>query len=97
MLSKLLRTRTANDNRDGPDDTRSIAKNRLSAALSRDRYDLLSPAVVDSLERDVLAAISRHLEVDGAFHELEIRRLNDSFFLVASVRIRTMPRWAAAG
>ena len=95
MLSKLLRARTPNDTRDAPDNTRSIAKNRLNAALSRDRYDLLSPAVVDSLERDMLATISRHLDVDGEFHELEIRRLNDSFYLVASVRIRSMPRWAA--
>ena len=97
MLSKLLRARTANHKRDAPDNTRSIAKNRLNAALSRDRYDLLTPTVVDSLERDVLAAISRHLEVDGEFRELEIRRLNDSFYLVASVRIQAMPRWAAAG
>ena len=70
MLSKLLRARTPNDARNAPDNTRGIAKNRLNTALSRDRYDLLSPAVVDSLERDVLAAISRHLEVDGGFHEL---------------------------
>ena len=97
MLSKLLRARTPNVMRDAPDNTRSIAKNRLNAALSRDRYDLLSPAVVDSLERDVLAAISRHLEVDSEFRELEIRRLNDSFYLVASVRIQSMPRWAAVG
>ncbi len=95
MLSKLLRARTPNHIRDAPDNTRSIAKNRLNAALSRDRYDLLSPTVVDSLERDVHAAISRHLEVDGQFNELEIRRLNDSFYLVASVRIQAMPRWAA--
>ena len=97
MLSKLLRARTPNDIRDAQDNTRSIAKNRLNAALSRDRYDLLSPAVFDSLERDMLAAISRHLEVDSEFRELEIRRLNDSFYLVASVRIQAMPRWAAVG
>jgi septum formation topological specificity factor MinE len=95
MLSKLLRARTPKDLRDAPVSTRSIAKNRLNAALSRDRYDLLNPAVVDSLEQDLLAAISRHLDVDGEFHELEIRRLNDSFYLVASVRIQTIPRWAA--
>ncbi len=96
MLSKLLRSRTPNDIRDAPDNSRSIAKNRLNAALSRDRYDLLSPGVVELLERDVLAAISRHLDVDSEFHEMEIRRLNDSFYLVASVRIQAMPRWAAA-
>ncbi len=100
MLSKLLRARTPNHIRDAPDNTRSIAKNRLNAALSRDRYDLLSPVRPgrsDSLERDLLAAISRHLEVDSEFRELEIRRLNDSFYLVASVRIQAMPRWAPLG
>lgn len=95
MLSKLLRGRTPNDGRDAPDNTRSIAKNRLNTAISRDRYDLLGPTVVDSLERDMHAVISRHLEVDGEFHELEIRWLNDSFYLVASVRIQDMPRWGA--
>jgi len=95
MLSGLLRARTPNDFRDAPDNTRSIAKDRLNAALSRDRYELLSPTVVDSLERDMLSAISRHLEVDSEFHELEIRRLKDSFYLVASVRIQAMPRWSA--
>ena len=97
MLSKILRNRNTNDGRDAPDNTRSIARNRLSAALGRDRYDLLSPTVVDSLERDMYAAISRHLEVDGQFNELEIRRMNDSFYLVASVRIQALPRWAAVG
>ena len=95
MLSKLLRARTPNNKRDAPDNTRSIAKNRLNTALSRDRYDLLDPAIVNSLERDLIAAISHHLKVDGEFHELEIRRLNDSFYLVASVRIQAVPRWAA--
>lgn len=96
MLSRLLRARPQNDTRTDSDSTRSIAKNRLNAALSRDRYDLLSPAIVDALERDVLSAISRHLEVDGNFHELEIRRRNESFYLVAIVRIQAIPRWAAA-
>ncbi len=95
MLSKLLRARPPNDIRDAPGSTRSIAKDRLNAALSRDRYDLLSPSVVDSLERDILTAISRHLEVDSEFHELEIRRLKDSFYLVASIRVQAMPRWSA--
>ncbi len=95
MLSRLFGSRTRNDVLAASDGTRSIAKNRLNAALSRDRYDLLSPAIMESLERDVLAAVSRHLEVDGGFHELEIRRLNESFYLVASVRIQAMPRWAA--
>jgi septum formation topological specificity factor MinE len=81
--------------RDAPDNTRSIAKNRLNAALSRDRYELLTPAVFDSLERDILSAVSRHLEVDSECHELEIRRLKDSLYLVASVRVLAMPRWSA--
>ncbi|MDE2939055.1 MAG: cell division topological specificity factor MinE [Chloroflexota bacterium] len=103
MLSKLLRAKTPNvirSARGGPDNTRSIAKNRLNAALSRDRYDLLGPVRSgrrDSLERDLYAAISSHLEVDSEFHELEIRRLNDSFYLVASVRIQAMLPWAPAG
>lgn len=96
MLSKLRRPRSRTDRRDNPDATRSIARDRLQNAISRDRYDLLGPDVVEALKRDMLAAISRHLEISEDFHELEVRRMDQSMYLVASVRIQGVPRLAAA-
>ena len=97
MLSLLRRPKRRTDKNNPSDSTRSIARDRLQNALSRDRYDLLAPDAMDSLRRDLLAAVSRHLEVGTEFHELEVRRLNQSFYLVASVRIQNLPRWAAVG
>ena len=95
MLSLLRRPKSRNEKRNHPDNTRSIARDRLHSAINRDRYDLLAPDVMDSLRHDLLAAVSRHLEVGDDFHELEVRRLNQSFYLVASVQIQAVPRWAA--
>ncbi len=95
MLSRLRRTMGRTDTKEMPDGTKDIARERLQKAINRDRYDMLEPDVKDNLRRDLLAAISRHLEVGDEFQELEIRRLNQSFYLVASVRIQGIPRWAA--
>ncbi|MYC29208.1 MAG: cell division topological specificity factor MinE [Chloroflexi bacterium] len=96
MLSKLRRPRSRTDRRDNPDATKSIARDRLQSAISRDRHDLLGPDVVEALKRDMLAAISRHLEISEDFNELEVRRLDQSLYLVASIRIQGIPRLARA-
>ncbi len=97
MLSKLLRPTGRNDTGYRSDNSRGVAKKRLFHALNRDRYDLLSPDVVDSLRRELLPIISRHLDVDSEFHELEIRKVDEFFYLVASVRVSGLPRWGAVG
>ena len=97
MLSMLRRPKGRNDTGSGPDSTKGIARERLQNALNRDRRDLLAPEVMEALNRDMLAAISRHLDVGAEFHEFEIRRLNQSLYLVASVQINGMPRWVALG
>lgn len=95
MLSRLRRPRGREGIGSSPDGSRSIARERLYNALNRDRYDLMAPDVVESMRRDLLNVISRHLDVDDQFHELEIQRKDDSFYLVASVRVSSLPRWAA--
>ncbi|MDE2842631.1 MAG: cell division topological specificity factor MinE [Chloroflexota bacterium] len=95
MLSKLRRPRSRESVGSNPDGSRSIARERLYNALNRDRYDLMAPEVVEALRRDLLNVISRHLDVEDQFHELEIQRKDDSFYLVASVRVSSLPRWAA--
>ena len=95
MLSLLRRTKSRKQVHDNPDYTKNIARERLQAAIMRDRFDL-RPETMDALRRDVLAAISHHLEVGDGFQEFEIRRLNQSLFLVSNVRIKEVPRWVAA-
>ena len=94
MLSMLRKPKSRDDTRTGPDNTKGIARERLHNALNRDRYELLAPDVMEGLQRDMLVAISRHLEVGEEFHELEIRRLDQALYLVSSIRIQGIPRWA---
>ena len=98
MLSLLRRTmsrketdRTTDRTRDY---TKDIARDRLQTAIMRDRHDLVAPDVMEALRRDMLAAVSRHLEVGEGFQEFEIRRLNQSLLLVSNIRVKGMARWA---
>ncbi len=97
MLSLLRRPRSRTDRRENPDSTRNIARDRLQNAITRDRHDLLGQEVMDAMSRDILAAMARHMDVNGDTLELEVRRLDQSLYLVSSIRIQGIPRWAAAG
>ena len=96
MLSILRRTSRRKDNRGNPEYTKNIARDRLQAAINRDRYDQVAPEVVEALRRDMLATISRHLEVGEGFQQFEICRSDRSLVLVSNIRVKGMARWAAA-
>ncbi len=96
MLSLLRRTMSRKETREKSNYTKNIARDRLQTAIMRDRYDLVAPDGMEALRRDVLAAVSRHLEVGDGFQEFEVRRLNQSLFLVSSIRVKGMPRWMGA-
>ena len=98
MLKALRRPRSRKEEvRENPDYTKNIARERLQTAITRDRFDLVPPELLEALRRDMLLTISRHLEVGGdGFQEFEIRRFNQSLFLVSNIRIKNLPRWALA-
>lgn len=96
MLKALRRPRSRKELRDNPDSTKNIARERLQSAIDRDRFDLVAPELLEVLRRDMLLAISRHLEVGEGFQEFEIRQSNHSLFLVSHIRIKNLPRWALA-
>lgn len=96
MLKALRRPRSRKEEvRENPDYTKNIARERLQTAITRDRFDLVPPELLDALRRDMLLTLSRHLEV-GDVQEFEIRRFNQSLFLVSNIRIKNLPRWALA-
>lgn len=74
--------------------TKDAARERLQAALLRDRMDL-SPDVLNALKTDMLAVMSRYLTVGDEFQEFGIRRLNESVFLVSNIKVKDLPRAAA--
>lgn len=96
MLKALRRPRGRKEIRENPDYTKNIARERLQSAIDRDRFDLVAPELLEALRRDMLLTISRHLEVGEGFQEFEIRRFNQSLFLVSNIRIKNLPRWALA-
>ena len=76
--------------------TKDIARERLHLALMRDRFDL-APDVMAALKRDVIDAVSRYMVVvEDDVREFEIRREEESVFLVSNIRIKDMHRWASA-
>ncbi len=76
--------------------TKDVARERLHLALMRDRFDL-APDVMAALRRDVIDAVSRYMVVvEDDVREFEIRREEESAFLVSNIRIKDMRRWASA-
>jgi cell division topological specificity factor len=67
------------------------AKERLQLVLIHDRTDL-TPAELDALKDDLLAAISRHVEIDPQAVRIGLERDGRSQRLVADIPLRKLSR-----
>ena len=67
------------------------AKERLQLVLIHDRTDL-TPAELDSLKDDLIATISRHIEVDAQAVQIGLEHDGRSQRLVADIPIKSPPR-----
>ncbi|RPH58000.1 MAG: cell division topological specificity factor MinE [Chloroflexi bacterium] len=67
------------------------AKERLQLVLIHDRTDL-SPAVLDALENDLIAAISKHIDIDPASVSIEIAHEGREQRLVADIPLKAATR-----
>ncbi len=67
------------------------AKERLQLVLIHDRTDL-SPAELDALKDDLLAAISRHVEIDPEQVRIRLEGDGRSQRLVADIPLRSQAR-----
>jgi len=65
----------------------SNAKERLQLVLIHDRTDL-SPGELEALKDDLIAAISRHVEIDPASVTINIAQDGRSQRLVADIPLR---------
>ncbi len=65
----------------------SNAKERLQLVLIHDRTDL-SPGELEALKDDLIAAISRHVEIDPAAVTINIAQDGRSQRLVADIPLR---------
>ncbi|MGD0611445.1 MAG: cell division topological specificity factor MinE [Anaerolineales bacterium] len=69
----------------------SSAKERLQLVLIHDRTDL-SPTELDALKDDLIATISRHIEIDPAAVTINVAHDGRSQRLVADIPLRSTAR-----
>ncbi len=69
----------------------SSAKERLQLVLIHDRVDL-SPAILESLKEELLAVISKHIEIDPSSVHVELASEGRSQRLVADIPLKPASR-----
>ena len=83
-MFEVMRRPKARENRPKHD-----ARRRLHDALTQDRVDL-GPEAMDTLRRELLAVISKYMDVAEGFQEFEVRRVDGWPTLVSSLRVREL-------
>ena len=67
------------------------AKERLQLVLIHDRTDL-TPAVLEALKDDLIAVISKHVEIDPSSVRIEVEREGRAQRLIADIPLRGVSR-----
>lgn len=69
------------------------AKERLRLVLVHDRSSV-APDVIEDLKEELIAVISRYMEIDEKGLEVDLRRNDQSVALVANIPVRQVLRTA---
>jgi cell division topological specificity factor len=78
----------------GKKNSAESAKERLQLVLIHDRTDL-TPAELDSLKDDLIATISRHVEIDAQAMQIGVEHDGRSQRLVADIPLKAARRQRA--
>lgn len=73
--------------------SKKAAKDRLRLVLVHDRAKL-SPQLMESLKEDLIAVISKYMEIDTDGLEVNFDQEEDTMALVASIPVRQVRRGA---
>ena len=71
--------------------SKDIAKDRLKLALSYDRADV-SPAIMEQMKDEIIAVISRHVDIDREGVDIKLTHEQHESRLVADIPILKSPR-----
>ena len=71
----------------GPASSAQTAKERLQLVLIHDRTDV-SPAIMETLRDEIIAVISRHLDIDRNSVEINLTQNQRENRLVANIPLR---------
>jgi cell division topological specificity factor len=73
-----------------------VAKERLRLVLVHDRSSV-SPQFLEVLKEDLIAAISRYMEIDESHMDVALTSGENQVVLVANIPVRRMKRAASGG
>lgn len=73
-----------------------IAKERLRLVLVHDRTNV-SPQFLESLKEELIAVISRYMEIDNEHMDVTLQSGENQVALVANIPVRRMKRAAVGG
>lgn len=82
MLQRLLGRETK---------SKDIAKQRLRLVLVQDRMGV-SPQFMEALKREIIAVLSRYVEIDERNLEVNLTSHDTSMALVANIPVRSIRR-----
>ena len=74
--------------------SKSMAKERLQIVLIHDRADI-SPEMLDNLRQDMIAVITRYMDIDTSKIEMDFDRANRSVAFVANIPVIRIKRGVA--
>ena len=75
--------------------SRTTAKTRLRLVLVQDRATL-SPGLMENLKEDLIAVITKYIEIDETNMKVEFSDTDGSVAIVASIPVKEVKRTAGA-
>jgi len=70
-----------------------VAKRRMQVVLMHDRMDI-EPDLMESLKNDILAVLSRYMEIDQKSIRVDLEQGKDYTALVSNVQVKRVYRHA---
>jgi cell division topological specificity factor len=71
--------------------SKEVAKDRLKLVLIHDRTDV-SPAVMEQMKDEIIAVISKHVDIDRAGVDIKLTQEDHESRLVADIPLLKTPR-----
>ncbi len=71
--------------------SKQVAKDRLKLVLIHDRTDV-SPAIIEEIKDEIIAVISRHVDIDRSGVEIKLTQEGNESRLVADIPLLRNPR-----
>lgn len=87
MLS-LLRRFFGGDKQSG-----HVARKRMQFVLMHDRIDI-TPDILEAVRKDMLAVLSKYMELDGQSLKVDIEQGKDFMALISNVQVKRVYRHA---